>query len=90
MKKEKKIKEYKIKVPVSATEKVLANFTYEDAILRLEKDIEIYNENNEIRRVTFKRSNKTQQKVIQKIDTFRYQIGEDAEAIPALLLKVTT
>jgi len=90
MKKEKKIKEYKIKVPVSATEKVLANFTYEDAILRLEKDIEIYNENNEIRRVAFKRSNKTQQKVIQKIDTFRYQIGEDAEAIPALLLKVTT
>lgn len=90
MKKEKKIKEYKIKVPVSATEKVLANFTYEDAISRLEKDIEIYNENNEIRRVAFRKSNKTQQKVIQKIDTFRYQIGEDSDAIPALLLKVTT
>lgn len=70
MKKAKKIKEYKIKVPLSATEKVLANFTYEDALLRLEKDIEIYNENNEIWRVAFRRSNKTQQKVIQKIDTF--------------------
>jgi len=90
MKEEQKIKEYKIKVPVYATEKVSVNFTYEEAISRLEKELEIYSENKDIKRVAFRRSNKTQQKVIQKIETFRQQIGEEAEAIPALLLKVTT
>jgi len=90
MKKEKKIKDYKIKVPVYATEKQLVNFTYEDAISRLEKELEVYSENLSIPRVAFRRNNKTQQKVIQKIETFRHQIGEDAESIPVMLLKITT
>lgn len=90
MKNEKKTKEYKIKVPVYATEKISSNLTYEDSISRLETVLKVYSENINFPRVAFRRNNKTQQKVIQKIETFRKQIGEDAESIPLLLLKVTT
>src|ERR1035437_5641538 len=85
-----KIKEFKIKVPVYSTEKQAGPFKYNDVIGRLTKELELYNVSDSIARVAFRKSNKTQQKVIKKVDHFKCDIGDAPNSIPALLLKVTT
>jgi hypothetical protein len=85
-KKEKKIREFRVKVPVYATEIKEGTFGYNDMITRLKKELDTYNNNSDIERVSFNKSNKTQRKVIKKVDCFDYNI----ENMPILLLKTTT
>lgn len=83
-------KPYTVKVPVYATEVKEGSYTYEDVISRLKQELDNYNNNTSIGRVAFNRSNKTQRKVIQKVDYYEYLYGEEPNAIPSLLLKTTT
>lgn len=89
-KKERIKKPYTVKVPVYATEVKEGSFTYEEVIVRLKKELDNYNENTSIGRVAFNKNNKTQRKVIQKVDYFEYAYGEDPNAVPLLLLKTTS
>lgn len=83
-------KPFVVKVPVYATEVKEGSFTYESVITRLKEELNNYNNNADIGRVAFNRSNKTQRKVIQKVDYFDCPYGEDSNEIPTLLLKTTT
>lgn len=83
-------KPYTVKVPVYATEVNEGSYTYEEVITRLKQELENYNNNTSIGRVAFNRSNKTQRKVIQKVDCFEYSYGEEPNVVPCLLLKTTT
>lgn len=87
-KKEKK--PYKVKVPVYATEVNEGSFTYDEVILRVKKDLDNYNNNASIGRVAFNKSNKTQRKLIKKVEYFEYTFGEESNSIPVLLLKTTS
>lgn len=89
-KKEQVKKPYTVKVPVYATEVKVGSFRYEDVMNRLKIELDNYNNNTSIGRVAFNRNNKTQRKVIQKVECFEYFFGEEPNQIPLLLLKTTS
>jgi hypothetical protein len=92
-KEEKKIKEFKVKVPVYATKIVEGSFTYNVVIDGIKKALDNYNmrgDGDSGSFIAFNKSNKTQRKVIQKVDFFDYNLGEEPCCVPTLLLKTTT
>lgn len=89
-KKEQEKKPYTVKVPVYATEIKEGSFTYEEVTTRLKQELDNYNTNTSIGRIAFNRSNKTQRKVIQKVEYFDYVYGEEPNIAPLLLLKTTS
>lgn len=89
-KKEQEKKPYTVKVPVYATEIKEGSFTYEEVTTRLKQELDNYNTNTSIGRVAFNRSNKTQRKVIEKVECFDYVYGEEPNTAPLLLLKTTS
>jgi len=91
-KKDRKQKELKVKVPVYATQIIEGVVTNDNMLSTLKRMLDNYNEHGLVDGgfVAFNRSNKTQLKVIQKVEHTDHILGENANSKPVVLLKTTT